>query len=108
MTTFARACPVSLSRKPLSPGIKATPKTDLSLSRSLVHRQTRRLTGLCVYLDLIILVFVLRISELRATRQPIRTKAFNQTTALLLDYAGTFCGRRKRLPERYEFGDIYW
>ena len=46
MTTFARACPVSLSRNPLSPGIEATPKTDLSLSRSLVHRQTWRLTGL--------------------------------------------------------------
>ena len=45
MTTFARACPVSLSRKPLSPGIKATPKTDLSLSRSLLHRQTWRLTS---------------------------------------------------------------
>ena len=45
MTTFARACPVSLSRKPLSPGIEATPKTDLSLSCSLVHRQTWRLTG---------------------------------------------------------------
>ena len=43
VTSFARACPVSLSRKPLSPGIKATPKTDLSLSRSLVHRQTWRL-----------------------------------------------------------------
>ena len=45
-TTFARACPVSLSQEPLSPGIEATPKTDLSLSRSLVHRQTWRLTGL--------------------------------------------------------------
>ena len=45
VTTFARACPVSLSRKPLSPGTEATPKTDLSLSRSLVHRQTWRLTG---------------------------------------------------------------
>ena len=45
VTTFARACPVSLSRKPLSPGIEATPKTNLSLSRSLVHRQTWRLTG---------------------------------------------------------------
>ena len=45
VTTFARACPVSLSRNPLSPGIEATPKTDLSLSRSLVHRQTWRLTG---------------------------------------------------------------
>ena len=43
MTTFARASAVSLSRKPLSPGIEATPKTDLSLSRSLVHRQTWRL-----------------------------------------------------------------
>ena len=45
MTAFARACPVSLSRNPLSPGIEATPKTDLSLSCSLVHRQTWRLTG---------------------------------------------------------------
>ena len=45
VTTFARASPVSFSRKPLSPGIEATPKTDLSLSRSLVHRQTWRLTG---------------------------------------------------------------
>ena len=45
VTTFARAYPVSLSRKPLCPGIKATPKTDLSFSRSLVHRQTWRLTG---------------------------------------------------------------
>ena len=55
MTTFARACPVSLSRKPLSPGIEATPKTDLSLSRSLVHRQTWRLTGgivIAVYFSL--------------------------------------------------------
>ena len=43
--TFARASPVSLSRKPLSPDIEATPKTDLSLSRSLVHRETWRLTG---------------------------------------------------------------
>ena len=46
MTTFARACPVSLSRKPLSPGTEATSKTDLYLSSSLVHRQTWRLTGL--------------------------------------------------------------
>ena len=45
VTTFARACPVSLSPNPLSPGIEVTPKTDLSLSRSLVHRQTWRLTG---------------------------------------------------------------
>ena len=51
MTTFARACPVSLSRKPLSPGIEATPKTDLSLSCSLVHRQTWRLTGVYVWRD---------------------------------------------------------
>ena len=43
--TFARASPVSLSRKPLSLDIEATPKTDLSLSGSLVHRQTWRLTG---------------------------------------------------------------
>ena len=28
VTTFVRACPVSLSRKPLSPGIEATPKTE--------------------------------------------------------------------------------
>ena len=48
VTTFARACPVSLSRKPLSRGIEATPKTDLSFSRSLVHRQTWRLTGILV------------------------------------------------------------
>ena len=46
VTTFACACPVSLSRKPLSPDINATPKKDLSLSRSLVHRQTWRLTGI--------------------------------------------------------------
>ena len=46
VTTFAHACPVSLSRKPMSPGMGAAPKTDLSLSRSLVHRQTWRLTGL--------------------------------------------------------------
>ena len=45
VTNFARACPVSLSRKQLSPGTEATSKTDLSLSRSLVHRQTWRLTG---------------------------------------------------------------
>ena len=50
MTTFARACPVSLSRKPLSPGTEATSKTDLSLSRSLVHRQTWRLTGRYVFM----------------------------------------------------------
>ena len=43
--TFARASPVSLSRKPLSLDIETTPKTDLSLSGSLVNRQTRRLTG---------------------------------------------------------------
>ena len=43
--TFARASPVSLSRKPLSFEIEATPKTYLSLSGSLVHRQTWRLTG---------------------------------------------------------------
>ena len=43
--TFARASPISLSRKPLSLDIEATPKTDLSLSASLVHRQTWRLTG---------------------------------------------------------------
>ena len=43
--TFARASPISLSRKPLSLDIEATPKTDLSLSGSLVHRQTWRLTG---------------------------------------------------------------
>ena len=52
VTTFARACPVSLSRKPLSPGIKATPKTDLSPSRSLVHRQTWRLTGFTIRLSI--------------------------------------------------------
>ena len=46
VNTFARACPVSLSRIPLIPGIKATPKTDLSLSRSLVPRQIWRLTGI--------------------------------------------------------------
>ena len=44
--TFARASPVSLSRKPLSLDIEATPKTYLSLSGSLVHRQTWRLTGI--------------------------------------------------------------
>ena len=44
-STFARASPISLSRKPLSLDIEATPKTDLSLSASLVHRQTWRLTG---------------------------------------------------------------
>ena len=49
VTTFARASPVSLSRKRLRPDIEATPKTDLSLSRSLVHRQTWRLTGEYVY-----------------------------------------------------------
>ena len=43
VTTFARACPVSLPRKPLSLDIEVTPKTDLSLSGSLVHRHTRRL-----------------------------------------------------------------
>ena len=43
--TFARASPVSLSRKPLSLDIEDTPKTDLSVSGSLVHRQTWRLTG---------------------------------------------------------------
>ena len=43
--TFARASPASLSRNPLSLDIEATPKTDLSLSRSLVDRQTWRLTG---------------------------------------------------------------
>ena len=43
--TFARASPVSLCRKPLSLDIEATSKTDLSLSGSLVHRQTWRLTG---------------------------------------------------------------
>ena len=52
--TFARASPVSLSRKPFSLDIEATPKTDLSLSVSLVHRQTWRLTGFinqCTVLD---------------------------------------------------------
>ena len=44
--TFARASPVSLSLKPFSLDIEATPKTDLSLSVSLVHRQTWRLTGI--------------------------------------------------------------
>ena len=43
--TFERASSVSLSRKPLSPDIEVTPKTGLSLSRSLVQRQARRLTG---------------------------------------------------------------
>ena len=43
--TFARASPVSLPRKPLSLDIETTPKTDLSLSDSLVHRQTWRLPG---------------------------------------------------------------
>ena len=43
--TFACASPISLSRKPLSLDIEATPKTDLCLSGSLVHRQTWRLTG---------------------------------------------------------------
>ena len=44
--TFARASPVSLSRKPLSLELEATSKTDLSLSRSLVHHQTWRLIGI--------------------------------------------------------------
>ena len=35
--TFARASPVSLSQKPLSLDIEATPKTDLSVSGSLVQ-----------------------------------------------------------------------
>ena len=50
--TFARASPVSLSRKPLGLNIEATPKTDLSLSGSLVHLQTWRLAGLFIYLFL--------------------------------------------------------
>ena len=44
--TFARASTVSLSRKPLSLDIEATQKTDLSVSGSLVHRQTWRVTSL--------------------------------------------------------------
>ena len=43
--TYARASPVSLSRKPLRPVPEVASKTGLSLSRSLVHRQTWRLTG---------------------------------------------------------------
>ena len=43
--TFARSSPVLLSRKPLSLDIESIPKTDLSVSGSLVHRQTWRLTG---------------------------------------------------------------
>ena len=41
--TYASATPVLLSRKPLSPVPEAAPKTGLSHSRSLVHRQTWRL-----------------------------------------------------------------
>ena len=41
--TCARASPVSLPRKPLSPVPEVASKTGLSLSRSLVHRQTWRL-----------------------------------------------------------------
>ena len=43
--TFARASPVSLSRKRLSLDIEATPKTDLISFGSLVHHHTWRLTG---------------------------------------------------------------
>ena len=64
VTTFARACPVSLSRKPLSPGTEATSKTELSLSRSLVHRQTWRLTG-TIHADSLAL-FALNIDILHA------------------------------------------
>ena len=47
VTTFARACPVSLSRKPLSPGIKATPKTDfLFLARSFIAKHGVLLVGI--------------------------------------------------------------
>ena len=35
--TFARASPVPLSRKPLSPGIEATPKTNLPISFALAR-----------------------------------------------------------------------
>ena len=42
--TYARASQVSLSLKPLSPASGAAPKTGLSFSRSLVHRQTWRHT----------------------------------------------------------------
>ena len=35
--TFARASPVSLSRKPLSPDIEATPKTNLPISFALAR-----------------------------------------------------------------------
>ena len=39
MTTFARAFPVSLSGKPLSPGIEATPKTTyLFHARSFIAK----------------------------------------------------------------------
>ena len=61
--TFARASPVSLSRKPFSLDIEATPKTDLSLSVSLVHRQTWRLTGLKSWLH----VMSVNIGEVGAT-----------------------------------------
>ena len=44
--TFARASPDSLPRKPFNLDVEATPKTDLPLSGSLVHRQTWRLTGI--------------------------------------------------------------
>ena len=43
--SFACPFPVSLSQKPLSPDPEATPKTHLSISRSLFHRQASRLTG---------------------------------------------------------------
>ena len=43
--TYARASPVSLSRKTLNPFPEITPKTKLFLSRSLVVRQTWRIPG---------------------------------------------------------------
>ena len=54
--TYARASPVSLSRKLLSPVSEAASKTGLYLSRSLVHRQTWRLTG--VNLDVLVALLI--------------------------------------------------
>ena len=67
VTTFARACPVSLSRKPLSPGIEATPKqTYLFRARSFIAKHGVLLV-LYIYLSLFILFCPLPIQ--RTTRQ---------------------------------------
>ena len=66
--TYARASPVSLSRKLLSPVPEVASRTGLSLSRSIVHCQTWRLTGLSASTRILAIVAAVKSSIFRASK----------------------------------------